>query len=133
VNALRAETERIRALHRRSMKLAAAARRLRMAASTVGWMVQNGELEVDPETDSSGARFVTRRSVEAAWFCRKAKKTRRDPVTAVPVVEVARFTGQSTRELMDLVRAGVLRQLPGRQKAALTAESLRAWMSDPAA
>ncbi|HZT67368.1 MAG TPA: hypothetical protein VFA11_16385 [Acidimicrobiales bacterium] len=133
VEAMRTETERVRALHRRSMKLAAAARQLRMAASTVGLMARRGELEVDPETDGSGARFVTRRSVESVWISRKAKKSRRDPVTAVPVAEVARFTGRTTGELMDLVRAGVLVQVPGRQKAALTAASLRAWMAAQAA
>jgi integrase len=133
VGAMRAEAERIRALHARSMKLAAAARRLRLALSTVALLSRNGDLEVDPETDSSGARFVTRRSVEAAWVTRKAKTTRSDPVEAVPVSEVARFTGHSTRELMDLVRAGVLQQVPGRQKAALTADSLRVWMGHRAA
>jgi integrase len=133
VDSLRAETERIRALHARSMKLAAAARQLRLAASTAALMSRNGDLEVDPETDSSGARFVTRRSVQSVWIGRKAKKTRRDPVAAVPVAEVARFTGHSTRELMDLVRAGVLQQVAGRQKAVLTAESLRAWMAQTAA
>jgi hypothetical protein len=129
VDALRAETERIRALHRRSMKLAAAARELRMAASTVGLMAKKGELVVDPETDTSGARFVTRSSVQSVWVSRKAKKTRRDPVTAVPVAEVARFTGRSTLELTDLVRAGVLEQVPGRQRVALTADSLRVWVA----
>lgn len=94
---------------------------------------RNDDLEVDPETDSSGARFVTRRSVDAAWVSRKAMTTRRDWVEAVPVTEVARFTGHSTSVLMDLVRAGVLRQLPGRQKVALTAESLRVWMVHKAA
>ncbi|MBV9659881.1 MAG: site-specific integrase, partial [Acidimicrobiales bacterium] len=133
VDALRVETERIRALHVRSMKLAAAARQLRMAASTVALLSRTGKLEVDPETDTSAARFVTRRSVQAIWVSRQAKKTRRDPVEAVPVAEVARFTGHSTRELMDLVRAGVLEQVTGRQRAALTADSLRAWMATQAA
>ena len=42
----------------------------------------------------------------------------------------ARFTGHSTRELMDLVRAGVLEQVPGRRACQLTATSLRAWMEN---
>jgi hypothetical protein len=46
----------------------------------------------------------------------------------VPIAEVARFTGQSTRDLMDLVRAGVLEQVPGRCAVQMTAASLRAWM-----
>ena len=40
--ALRAEHERIRALHRRSMKLAAAARQLKVAASTAGLLAKDG-------------------------------------------------------------------------------------------
>jgi len=64
-DALRAERQRIQALHRRSMKLAAAARQLGVALSTAALLSRTGQLEVDPEIDSSGARFVTRRSVEA--------------------------------------------------------------------
>jgi hypothetical protein len=107
VGAMRAETERIRALHRRSVKLAAAGRQLRMAASSVALMSRMGELEVDPETDSSGARFVTRASVQRAWM---ARQERRKPRTAqaVPVAEVARSTGHTGAELVDLVKAGVL-------------------------
>ena len=63
--ALRAEHERVRALHRRSMKLAAAARQLKVVISTAALLVKHGDLDLDPETDSSGAKFVTRASVEA--------------------------------------------------------------------
>jgi integrase len=128
-DALRAEHGRIQALHRRSMKLAAAARQLRLALSTVGLLAKNGDLDVDPETDSSGAKFVTRTSVERCWIARNAaKRPAAQPVAAVPIAEVARFTGHSTTELMDLVRAGVLKQLLGRRACQLTATSLRAWM-----
>jgi len=71
-DALRAELARVRALHRRSMKLAAAARQLKVALSTAGVLAGNGGLEMDPETDSSGARFVTRASVEQCWIARNA-------------------------------------------------------------
>ena len=57
---LRAEHERVRALHQRSMKLAAAARRLKLAISTVRLLVKRGDLDIDLETDSSGARFIPR-------------------------------------------------------------------------
>lgn len=130
VAAMRAETERIRTLHGRSMKLAAAAGRLGMAASTVGLMAKKGELEIDPETDTSRACFVTRASVEAAWVARQGRRKYRKAVAAVPVAEVARFTGCSTTQLVDLVKAGVLDQLPGRRKVLLSAASLRAWMAD---
>jgi hypothetical protein len=129
--ALRAEHERVRALHRRSMKLAAAARRLKVAASTAGLLAKNGSLEMDIESDSSGAKFVTRKSVEHCWIARNAAAGRRKTQVAVgvPVAEVARFTGDSTAELMDLVRADVLEQVSGRRSCQLTAASLRAWMT----
>jgi integrase len=129
-DALRAEHERIKALHRRSMKLAAAARQLRLALSTVGLLARNGDLDVDPETDSSGARFVTRASVERCWIARSAaKRPASQPMAAVPIAEVAHFTGHSTAELMDFVHAGILDQVPGRRGCQLTATSLRAWMT----
>ncbi len=128
-DALRAEQQRVRALHRRSMKLAAAARHLCLALSTVSVLSRTGQLDVDPETDSSGARFVTRASVEACWIARHAAKRRpAQSVAAVPIAEVTRFTGHSTAQVMDLVRAGVLEQVPGRRAVQLTATSLRAWM-----
>lgn len=127
---LRAERDRIQELHRRSMKLAAAARQLKVAASTAGLLAKNGDLDLDPETDSSGAKFITRASVEQCWIARNAAKRRvAQPTAAVPVAEVARFTGHSAAELMDLVRAGILEQLPGRGGCQLIATSLRAWMA----
>lgn len=127
---LRSDFERVRALHRRSMKLPAAAVQLHLAASTVRLLVQRGDLDVDPETDSSGLRFVTRTSVKAYWIAHhEAKRRAVQPVAAVPLAEVARFTGESARALVDLVRAGVLQQVPGRRAAQLTATSLRAWMA----
>ncbi|MGH8995216.1 MAG: hypothetical protein ACRDYB_04155, partial [Acidimicrobiales bacterium] len=128
--ALRAEHERVSALHRRSMKLAGAARQLKVALSTATLLVKRRDLDLDAETDSSGAKFVTREAVERCWIGRNAKTKRRassEPV-GVPVAEVARFTGHSTRELMDLVRAGVLEQVPGRRACQLTPASLRSWI-----
>ena len=61
--ALRAEQCRVRALRERSMKVAAAACQLAVAFSTAAVMSRKGNLEVDPETDASGALFVTRESV----------------------------------------------------------------------
>ena len=75
-DALRAEHQRIQALHRRSMKLAAAARQLKVALSTAALLSRTGQLEVDPETDSSGARFVTRTSVQQYWLERRRPTSR---------------------------------------------------------
>jgi hypothetical protein len=58
------------------MKLAAAARHLGVALSTAALLSRTGQLDVDPETDSSGARFVTRTSVEAYRLERRRPTTR---------------------------------------------------------
>ena len=130
-DAVRNEFGRVQALHRRSMKLPAAAVQLHLAASTVRLLAQRGDLVVDPETDSSGLRFVTRTSVRAYWIAHnEAKRRPAQPIAAVPLAEVARFTGETPRALMDLVRAGVLEQVPGRRAAHLTAPSLRAWIAE---
>ena len=127
---LRVEHARIRALHTRSLKVAAAARLLNLAVSTVGLMAKRGDLEIDPETDTSNAAFVSRASVEEARIERGGGSPRRtlDRAT-VPLAEVVRFTGRSRVELLDLVRAGVLEEISGRGPSELTASSLRAWMT----
>lgn len=104
------------------MKIAAAARQLNLAVSTVGLMAKRGDLDVDPETDSSDARFVTRGSVEKYQIARigdpsEGKLDR----TAVSLADVVRFTGRSRIELLDLVHAGVLEEVPGRGRCELTA------------
>ena len=101
-----------------------------VGATTVGLLVKRGELEVDPETDSSNAVFVTRESVEAFRVAHitGSSKSRFDQAT-VPLADVVRFTGRSRTELLDLVRAGVLEQATGRGACELAASSLRHWMA----
>ena len=127
---LRAENVRVCALHERSLKLAVTAQLLNRAVSTVGLMVKRGELEVDSETDSSNAVFVTRKSVEAFRVAHATGPSKRkiDQAT-MSLADVIRFTGCSRIELLDLVRAGVLEQVPGRGTCELTASSLRHWMA----
>jgi hypothetical protein len=110
---LRTETARIQALHARAVKIAVAARELDLAVSTIGQMVKRGDL--DPETDSGGARFITRASVEEVRAARLGTPGHepRDSAT-VPLAEVIRFTGRSRTELLDLVHAGILEQASGR-------------------
>jgi hypothetical protein len=129
---LRDEHARVRALHQRSIKLAAAARQLSLAVSTVGLMAKRGELDVDPETDSSEARFVTRESVEKSRLARLGGLPEKPQVATVPLADLIQFTGRSRTELLDLVRAGVLEQVPGRGTCQLTATSLRTWMTEGA-
>ncbi len=130
---LRVEHQRIQALHRRSIKIAVAARQLKVALSTAALLIKRGDLNLDPETDSSGAKFVTRASVKKCWITRSAAKKRRPSqgVEGVPIDEVARFTGRNTRELMDLVRAGELEQIPGRRACQISPASLSRWLTVP--
>ncbi|MHB1986642.1 MAG: hypothetical protein ACYCSF_01455 [Acidimicrobiales bacterium] len=128
-DALRAEHGRVRALHQRSMKLPAAARQLKLTFTTVRLLALNGDLELDPETDTSGARFVTRHSVQACWLARtEVKRRKAKPVAAVPFAEVLRFTGLGRRAVVDLIRAGILEELPGRRTCEITTTSLEAWL-----
>ncbi len=128
--ALRAEQRRIRALRGRSIKLAAAARKLGVALSTAALVSRIGQLEVDPETDGSDARFVTRTSVQACWLARQRRGRPALQQEAVALDEVARFTGHSQSDVMDLVRAGVLEQLPGRRACQITAASVQVWLAE---
>ena len=131
--ALRAEHDRVRALHRRSMKLAAAARQLKVGAQH-RWAARQAagtSTSILRPTAAAPSSSPAPRS-KRCWIARNASqeatclaKSR----SGVPIAEVARFTGHSTRELMDLVRAGALEQVPGRRACQLTPESLRAWMA----
>ena len=129
--ALRAEHERVRALHRRSAKLADAARRLKLSFTTVRLMAAHGDLDRDPETDTSGAWFVTRASVDRCWLARSQPRSRREQsVATVPFVEVMRYTGLGRRAVVDLVRAGDLEEVPGRRATCeVTLASLQNWLA----
>jgi integrase len=131
-DALRTEHARVRALHWRSVKLTEAARQLKLSFTTVRLMAANGDLELDPETDTSGARFVTRASVEKCWIARSQTWQRRkiETTAAVPFAEVVRFTGLGRRCVVDLVRAGVLKEAAARSShCEITAASLNAWLA----
>lgn len=134
-DALRGEHARVHALHRRSVKMPEAARQLKLSWTTVRLLAKAGDLELDAETDTSGARFVTRASVESVWIARSGGKPRRHRSPTIPFIEVMRFTGLGRREVVDLIRAGALEERPGaRGTCGITAASLAAWLAraDPA-
>ncbi len=115
------------------MKLSAAARDLGLAVSTVGLMAKRGDLTLDAETDSSGARFITRAFVDRVSRAHSDRPPHlRNDTGTVPLADVIRFTGLSRTELLDLVRAGVLEQVPRRGRCQLTTDSLRAWIAGSA-
>lgn len=112
------------------MKLSAAARDRGLAVSTVGLMAKRGDLTQDAETDGSGARFITRASVDRVSLAHSDRPTHvRIDTGTVPLADVIRFTGRSRTQLLDIVRAGVLEQVPGRGRCQLTVDSLRAWIA----
>ena len=130
-DALRAEHARVRALHQRSMKLHAAARQLKVSFATVRLLVANGDLELDPETDTSSARFVTRASVEACSTTRSQRSRRKpEPTATVAFAEVMVATGLGRRAVVDLVRAGVLEEVgSGHSTCVITRASVDAWLA----
>ena len=130
---LRNEHERVRRLHARAIKVSSAARELNRAVSTIGLLIKRRELVLDPETDSSRARFVSRASVEEVRRATLgiASASQVEGVT-LPLAAVIRFTGRSRAELMDLVHAGTLEQAPGRQRCELTVASLKSWLASTA-
>ena len=70
---------------------------------------------MDIESDSSGAKFVTRKSVEQCWIARNAALGggRPRPRSACRSLRSPGSPATALRELMDLVRAGVLEQVSG--------------------
>jgi hypothetical protein len=109
-----------------------AARQLKLTFSTVRLLAISGDLALDPETDTSGARFVTRASVQVCWLaCNEAKRRKAQPVATVPFAEVVRFTGLGRRAVVDLIRAGVLEELPGRRSiCGITTTRLEEWLAN---
>lgn len=62
--ALLAEVHRVDALRLRACTVADAARRLRRSHTTVRQLLRRRELDIDPETDASGARYITNESID---------------------------------------------------------------------
>jgi integrase len=128
--ALGIEHRRIQALRLRSMKLTGAARALKVALSTAALMSRTGQLDVDPESDSSGARFVVRTSVQRCWLERPShNRSKRGLEPGVPIAEVVRYTGETLQAIRDLVAGGVLDTVCGQRAVEVTTASLRAWMA----
>ena len=98
------------------MKLPAAARQLKLTFSTVRLLAIEATSTSTPRpTPAAPASSPAPRS-RACWIARnEAKRRKAQPVATVPFAEVVRFTGLGRRAVVDLVRAGVLEELPGRR------------------
>ena len=51
-------------------------------------------------------------------------------MTGIPIAEESRFVGQTTGEVTELVRAGVMEEVPGRRGCQVPVRSPVAWMPD---
>jgi integrase len=123
---IRDEHGRIAALHRRAVRVGMAAHALGIGDRRVRHLICAGELDVDPETDMSNYRFVTRCSIEAY-------QRRRQPLPspagdgALTVTEVAALTGLSREGVRALIDAGLLHvDLDGR-RSVVTRDAVRDW------
>jgi integrase/transposase len=125
VAAMRREQERVRALHQRAVKHIEAAQRLGCSRRSISDRIARGELEVDPETDSSRAQFVTLASIERQRAVRAQLPCHSDEWVALPVAIAV--TGLERSALLTLVRSGHLEQQPGRTAVAFSQASLIRW------
>lgn len=124
IEALRSEHERVNALHRRAMKVHEAAKTLGTAQSTLYLWIRSGRLDTDPETDSSGAKFVNRDDVAALA---STPTTPKQPGDTMSLPDLRQLTGLPDRHLRDLVRAGHLKTVPYDRRVAVTTESVLRW------
>ncbi|MFA5566523.1 MAG: hypothetical protein WC184_10910 [Acidimicrobiia bacterium] len=114
------EFARIDRLEKRSVTAAVAAGMLRCAHSTVGEWVKSGRLIEDPESDTSGARYVTRSSINAELERRGTPKQ-----TVVTAAELKEYADLDDTGIRALAKKGVFVRGP---KGGYTVDSVRAWI-----
>jgi len=124
---LQAEFDRVAALKARSVRLSAAATRLSVAVSTVGRFVQTGDLEEDPDTDPSGARYVTLASVDALVAARARRTPPAVGTEVLSLAAVAELTGLTKGQISDLATQRVLVRRDAGRRLHITTDSLRRW------
>lgn len=123
---VRQEHDRIAALHRRAMRVGQAAEELGIGDRRVRHLIKEGVLEVDDETDLSGYRFVTRRSI--ADYQRRQRPA---PVprgrSCLTVTEAAALAGLSREHIVALIREGLLAATLDGRRQVIEVEAMRAW------
>lgn len=144
VDALRVEFARIARLHERSVRVADAAREVRVRPDAIYKAIRRGELVQDPETDGAGARYVTRASLEAYRQrpdrARHAPPTRGDgneatadadgdAVDLIPLRELGELTGLTPHQLKALADARRLRLVTRSRRTYVTRASVEEWAS----
>jgi transposase len=127
---LRQETHRIAGLHRRALTVTETARELGITRYTVYKWLERSELERDPGSDSSGAAFVTRASVDAKKVRQEAdqegrRRKEEKAADALTLNEVADLIGVSARAVRNMARAGNLKAVFWNRRRHITRGSLR--------
>ena len=117
--AILGELDRIAQLRDRAMTVAVAAGELRAALSTVNAWARKGRLTYDPETDASGARYITRASIDA-----ELAQRRRRAAPTINVADLRAVAGLDDAGIKALVAAKLLVRTRGSE---VTLTSVRAW------
>ena len=107
-----------RDLWARAVSVGDAASRLNIYPSTVRRLLDGGQLEFDPETDSSGHKFVTLASIEAE-LARRSGRTR-----GLRFCRFTELTGIDDEGIKALIRAGMLERY---RDDLLASASVKAW------
>jgi len=102
----------------RAVSIGDAASRLNIYPSTVRRLLDGGQLEFDPETDSSGHKFVTLASIEAE-LARRSGRTR-----GLPFCRFTELTGIDDEGIKALIKAGILERY---RDDRLASASVKAW------
>jgi hypothetical protein len=93
----------------------------------VARFVQTGDLEEDPESDPSGARYVTVDSVDALLAARTRPKPPIVGTEVLSVASVTRLTGMTPRHISELTQTRVLERRDVGRRLHITTDSLRRW------
>jgi excisionase family DNA binding protein len=124
---LRAEQHRVRCLHERAMPLPEAAAALQRSERRTREVANAGGLEVDPETDASGVRFVTRRSVQRLLDGAAQPDVATRPADTLSLQEIGERTGLSRTQVKRLIDAGHLEAVANGRSLTVTTPSLVRW------
>jgi transposase len=134
VDALLPERQRIAALKARAVTVTAAARLLDTGESTIYSFLKADKLELDPETDECGKKYVTRSSVEQIrvereqgqkWTLPRRKK---DMSGWTTLPETSVLLGIGVREVSDLADAGALSRRFHRGRCFISEASIRLFL-----
>lgn len=119
---VRAECHRVRALRERAVPVSVACDELNLRHPSVSALANQGRLDWDPETDTSGMRFITKDSL-AEERARRGRLT--EPV--VGAAALSKAAGLNDAALKALLAQGLL--VRARRSEGFTRASVRHWIT----